>query len=279
MHKLTLTLAAVTLLAANANAVLYNYEGFDYALSSSLNGQNGGFGWAGAWAQETAGNDLILASNVPTLATNLTYTGLRVNKSGGGPGTGTQYARSLNTLNFDDGDTLWFSFSIQGSFDSGFQNGIEFWSGGNQVLTIGNDPTKTSPDRNQFAIVDDNNTRYQQSAVGISTSSTFGQVVIGKIDFAPGDDSISFYYGNFVPLNESGLGTNITTVFENQTIANISSIDQIKIDINNSAQGFVDEIRLGATYEAVRIGIPEPSTYAAMGGAAALLIGLLRRRK
>jgi len=140
------------------------------------------------------------------------------------------------------------------------------------VLLIGNDPTKTTPDRNEISVVEDTGTRFQQSDVAISGSTNQASYFLGRIDFQPGDELLSLYYGSFVPSGTGGLGTNMPDAFENLPIDNIASLSSLQIDINNSAQGFVDEIRFADNFNDVRFAIPEPGSLALLGlGACALL--------
>lgn len=69
----TLTLIATIFVAPSAQAgtlTLIAYEGFDYTVGQSLEGQNGGTGWQGAWFKESGPNPLTIASP------GLQYTGL-----------------------------------------------------------------------------------------------------------------------------------------------------------------------------------------------------------
>lgn len=285
MKTLSLTLLALfTVSIMSVQGQLIAYEGFDYDSTGtpSLNGANGGTGdWNGAWTlapignpQNTSGNDyqVIDAASNPT--PGIETTGNRIQKSGTGPGTGTIYNRSLLTQSFSDGDTLWFSFNFDGSLDSGFQNGVSFNNGSDAVLTIGNNPTETTPNRNLINVLDDSGTRFTQSSVAFSGSFNFPSLIIGKIDFQSGDELLDLYYATSI-TDEASLGSGASpAVFTNLAIDNIASFDGIQVFFNNSAAGQFDEFRLGTTFNSV---IPEPTSAALLLGAAGLLA--LRRRR
>gem|GEM_PF-6967698 len=273
----TLSLWMITALPHLTHAALITYEGFDYPASGILlDATHSGFGWTGSWSRDTEGNDLSVIAAASNPTPGLTLTGNRVGKSGTGPDTGTVYSRGMTATSFSNGDTLWFSFNMDGAADSGTTFALSLLDGTDEKLRIGNDPTKTSPNRSQFSVVDDDGTRSQQGAVSISGSFNFPQVVIGKISFAAGNESLNLWYENSLAGDNSEADLD-TSVFTALAIDDISQIDGVRIQVGNSATGQFDEIRLGTEFSDVITAIPEPSSFMLM--IAGILLGFMVMRR
>jgi len=266
-----------TFLSLQVDAALIAYEGFEYPASGVLlDATDSGAGWTGPWSRDTEGNDLDVLTAASNPTPGLTVTGNRVGKSGTGPGTGTVYSRGMTSTSFSDGDTLWFSFNMDGAADSGTTFAFSLLNGTDEKLRIGNDPTKTSPNRSQFSIVDDDGTRSQQGTVSISGSFNFPQVVIGKISFASGNESLNLWYENSLSGDNTEADLD-TPVFTDLAIDDIATVDGIRLQIGNSATGQFDEIRLGTEFSDVITAIPEPSSFVLFLGS--LILGILTLRR
>lgn len=104
-----LGVATIGMLAAtnSANAQLLAYEGFDYAVGSGLNGQNGGYGFTSAWYNETQAGSTIMEGSL-TGPAGLPTVGNSVLLSGS---LGTyNIFRDFANISGDDGSTTWISY-------------------------------------------------------------------------------------------------------------------------------------------------------------------------
>src|SRR5579871_1272557 len=113
-------------IAAQADT-LSAYEGFQYTTGSSIAGQNGGSGWAGAWTTP-GGLDATTTSGLSF--SDLLVSGGAASTAGSQPpNQGSSVAfwlRSLSTPLGADGTTVYLSFLLQPDAGFGFYGGVNF---------------------------------------------------------------------------------------------------------------------------------------------------------
>ncbi len=270
-----------------ARAGQMDYEDFDYS-GTTLNGQNGGTGWNGAWFQtgsspsEQLSNDGVSLSypvgfEAP-LATPST-SGSRVNT--GGLSANASSSRLLSqTVDLSVDGTVRYASAL---FRKNAPNGggvnndnilLEFVDSlGNRRWGVGivgngdlpwlNANGSTSPSTSVVA-----GETYFMVAKIVSSASGMDTAYL-KV-FGTG-------YSTEVPLNEP------TTWDATQSETTGAVLDRIRIRIDpgntSAAAGEVDEIRIGDTWASV-IGVPEPATLLLLvGGIAAIGVQYRRKRK
>jgi hypothetical protein len=257
LSKLAL-LAAVTpcLLSAPAGAASIAYEGFDYASGAFLNGENGGSGWAGAWA---AGNPLTFIA-VPGLAFgSLGATGgaatatVKPDPPQGGDITFEQ--RQLAASFGADNTALYLSFLLRPETGFGFYGGFNL--GG---LFIGK-----SGQVNSYSLETTGN------IVSSSIAPQVGETVllVLRAQFQAGNDLFDLFVNPVPGVAEPALA--------DATMTNVDLLADSFVTINNAGAWTLDEIRIGSTLADVTpSAVPEPPV-ALLLATGLLLVGLSAR--
>lgn len=256
-----LVLAVFSVVAAQADT-LSAYDGFQYTTGSSINGQNGGSGWAGAWSTPGGLDATVTASS-------LSFNDLLV--SGGAastagfqpPNQGSSVAfwsRSLTTPLGADGTTVYLSFLLQPDAGFGFYGGINF---GN--IFIGR-----SGDQADYGL-EGPASDLSLSNVPVVQDQTV--LLVLEAQFLPGDDQLSLFVnptpGEPQPATPSAVKTDLD-------VGTVSSVV-----INNYGGYTTDEIRIGSTFASATpsTAVPEPAFGWAAGAALVCLAGLRRRSR
>lgn len=288
------SLGAATLLAAAlpASAQLIAYEGFDYAAGTdNIPGLNGGTGFAAAWGTG-AGTESVLASS-------MAYTdGLgNILQTTGGSGyfTGTPAATSMSrslSAARGDGTTTWISFVAQRfGPDAYWAASVQFRSGDTggttEKITVGeiseNNATLGADAANNWWGL------FNQAGAGGSAANTADGYLVTNLTFVllrvdngvGATDSVRMWLNPNLNVAPDDLSASVTLSGLDLTF------DRIRIFSRNGGSGFanaelgVDELRLGETFADVSAftAVPEPSTYAALLGAATLGFVAYRRRR
>lgn len=240
-------------------AALLQYEGFDYTAGSSINGQNGGSGWSGAWGTP-GGLDATVAG------ATLNFGGLPV--SGGAlatagsqpPGQGSSVAtwvRSTNAAIGANGTTTYFSFLLRPDTGFGFYGG----------LNLG--PAFVGLSGNQaFYGLEGPGNDVSLSSVGVSA----GQAVffVLRVDFQAGNDTLSLFLNPVPGQPEPGVASVVKTNLDLGTFSSLT--------VNNYGGFMTDEIRIGTDFASVApTAVPEPAVGAAVGVLMMVLVGVRRR--
>jgi hypothetical protein len=107
---------------------LFEYEGFNYPTGSSINLENGGSGWSGAWETPGGLDATIAASSLSS--GDLAVSGGALSTAGSQPpNQGSSVAtwiRSLGTPLGADNTTAYLSFLLQPDAGYGFYGGLNF---------------------------------------------------------------------------------------------------------------------------------------------------------
>lgn len=270
-----LTAAAVATTIATASAAPLAYEGFDYAVGA-INGANGGSGFASAWTQATesaGGAASVLATPGLLFAGVDTIGNTFVDNAGSARGA----VRVLPTAGlFTDGSSLWFSalFSVPASTTGSdfrvkffaldtasvgasayIDTGFGFRIGGNGIIEAENSGVFTS------------------SATAFTKDTT--HLVVGRVDFsdAANGDALRIWLDPTTLSAPADGSASATFTGINLSIA--AQNTRLAIRGGGSFVGSVDEIRLASDFGSV---IPEPSTWALLGGIGSLLAAAILRR-
>ncbi|MEM6391493.1 MAG: PEP-CTERM sorting domain-containing protein [Planctomycetota bacterium] len=304
-------LTGLTLFAAVAtpptSAELLLYEGFDYAVSSNLVGQNGG-DWdpTRAWTTGGPSNGSI---NAATVVNGLTFSDYAVtgnaaqvvnNHNGSGPYQSFNAGRQLPSgFSTPAGSDIWVSFLFNQDENGSFANetGLTFADSVDNVQRKLQSRTVTlfgdnNPDN--AAVGADNGVGTSSGAV-IAQDTTY--LAVSKFTNVNGPTFSSNTGTMWVleasdwdaiktgPLDEAALDANNLLKVDhapgNTFVVDLTSDDFLRLDtvtgfgINNRAE--FDEIRVGTTLDSVVV-IPEPSSIllAALGGLA--MLGRRRHR-
>jgi len=218
--------------AGTASAgTLYEYEGFNYTAGSSINSQNGGSGWSGAWGTP-GGLDATIAPGSLAFGT-LAATGGALSTAGFQPpnqGSSVAYwIRNLGTPMGADNTTAYVSFLLRPDAGFGFYGGMNF---GNVFVGLSG---------NQAFYGLEGPLNVNLSSVPVVTGQTVLFVV--RFDFLPGNDRISLYVnpapGQAEPAVPSVLKTDL----------DVGAVNSLTI--NNYGGFTIDEIRVGSSFDAV----------------------------
>jgi hypothetical protein len=233
-----LVLAVSSTLAARADT-LFAYEGFSYTAGSSLDGQNGGSGWAGAWttpggldatitAQSLSFGDLGGAGGAATTA------GFQP------PNQGSSVAFWLRNLAAPlgaDGTTAYISFLLQPDAGSGFYGGVNF---GNVFIGV-------SGNQSDYGLEGPTND-LSLSNVAVVQGQTV--LLVLEAQFQAGNDLLSLFVnptpGQAQPATPSATKSDLDVGTVNSVV------------INNYGGYTTDEIRIGSTFASVT-SVPEPA--------------------
>lgn len=266
MHPRTLlyALLATGLMSQSLFAGLIAYEGFDYDSSPALPLQgSAGNGWAGPWVANSSGanlfnfltNDNVSIDPPPS---PFTAVGDRVAKSAVGGGGASSSGRKFdNGLAMNTDGVLYVSFSwVKSAGVSGATsaNNLEvglFQDGGNSNVvrfggTSGND-----------MFLD----------FGGTAANTYGAISLGTKYYtvlkltasASGQDKVEGISYTSVPS-----GAEPGSWPMSRLLSGVDSLtaNQVRLTLGNNAQGQIDEIRVGTTWDEVAVPIPEPTSLA-----------------
>lgn len=273
----TLSVAGLFALAAPlAQATLIVYEGFDYGTGSISGGNgtplsvgatqlNGGTGWDGAWVgrnAETAFGNItsgsLAYSDLETEGNRITVGSFRdVSRDfDSALGEGTYYFSVLLGIGNSSGDERTrFRITQDGNQNGIFEVGFGY---------SGSDPAS-------LVYRTGGDTPVTAAGTGISGTN----LIVGKFDLsATGVMSDITVWLN--PVDLSNEVANTATVSINPSIG--GGAGGVRLTRTGGTEsGVFDEIRFGTTWDAVAI--PEPGTYALLGGIFALGLVLIRRRR
>ena len=280
------------LFAGSANGALLAYEGFDYAVGSTINTPlGGGFGFADDWSPGQQGGVLTVydaasavgvtngnaggeiewdgvVDNVPTTPTPNRYVG-----------TGTSGADRITadrTLSASAGalaggdNILWASviWHQQGSNFGrhvGFSIGTDGQANRSVNINGGGDGIGVGGAFNTLAVTPTIwlggaiDTRTTTGATNVATNQD--NIVILKFEFGATDTVTAYRFTESDVLSEASFNAN--------AISATSAIDENTLNVisfsQSRGQEAVDEIRVGDTFADVTTGVPEPSSLALLG--------------
>lgn len=237
-------------------------ESFNYSVGG-LVGQNGGTGWGGSWTAIDAGasggvqsgsltyGDLVTSGNQAYVTTTAGTSG---------------FSRALGST-FSDAttNTIYLSFAFNWNSGTRFL-GLQLLNGGTSAIEF-----------NKFAGQSNFGIQSGTGSTAITTGTT--NFVVVKIEFnASGNDTVSLY------TNPSLTGGEPMTASSTRSFASLSfNTIRLATGYDNGSQttaaAAFDEIRIGTTYADVVSAIPEPSSFAALAGIAALGFVAVGRRR
>lgn len=286
--NITLSLIAASMGAGVIHAAPIYYEGFDYDNGTVLN--------TTAW---NGGDASVLINNPGTLDLGqLATTGGDVVTS---PSDNFNVVTSsISTAGLlDDGDSLWFSFAIEGDLSGsnahmGFAfgdddvthtfNGVN--SGGNAIgmywrgaidatsWNAGSRDGQGSGDTVSFTATPDG---------GDSPDIMVEHLVVGRIVWGASSDTITAWLIDDLTTlpNEATLTATASTTHTTAANLDQSVFNTISFAIRDTSADAptIDEIRFGASYDdVVVIAVPEPSSFALLAGCFGLAWMMVRRR-
>lgn len=293
-----LVLIAVGLMAAGtagtASAVLYSYEPFDYTVGSDVLGQNGGVGWSAAWRENSAGSvpagsftvqlgSLFGPAGLPTQGNSAIMTGQ----------FGTlQPARDFAEVAGTAGTELWYSYIGQRQGGTGGGTATNpYMRGVNAGLFDSTHPTRaervgvgnsSNAANNEWSIIPEGSGAARVGS-GIPFSDMAWQVL--KIEFL-GDsttpDNAYLWLNPDPSLPEPSIASAVASSVGQFDFSNVDFLRPF-IGGQNGAIDYgvmvIDEIRLGSDWASMSAtAVPEPSSLATLGAAAAAAVALARRR-
>jgi hypothetical protein len=238
-----------------ANATLIASETFNYSAGSSLAGQNGGTGWAGAWSAANGGS----FGNLTVGAASLNYSGLTSSREATGLGAD---ARNLTGLSNTFGTTVWISLVASlNAGNGGFPNLRLRYNNDTQLAGgIGGNGGISD-----WSLLDSNlstaSSTPAQTGVALNGATAY---VIEKIDYANGttsmwvDPNLATFDGTQTPSSAAAFAPAFDT-----------------IELFGRAGDKFGSIAIGTTLSDVApvtaAPVPEPSTIAILSGGIALL--------
>lgn len=277
---MSLALGALALLSAHPAQAQTVSDSFEYP-TGNLNGRAGGTGFTGAWS----------STGTQVTSPGLAYPGLAtagnaVTLSPFGANTPAIASRQLASTFGADGTTLYISFLDQATNTGSRFLGVSLFSGNPG-------PSGTANGTEQLFIGKLNGT----SAFGVSsgaasassqTSSSMLSLLVARIDFATGTDTVTLYVNPTVGAPEPTPSATLNNV-------NIGTFNYLRLaagagnsmGTTTSVTGRLDELRLGDTFASVTpaasaAAAPEPSQYATLGlcllGLGALILKARKRQ-
>lgn len=294
---LTTSLLATAMVATSYSQSLI-YESFsqDTSGGTALSGKAGGTGLSGNWGSSGT-NDILSFTTLDYGDLQNSGGELRMDVGAGNDAfVSTSSVLADNDL-LDDGATLWFSFIIEKSgvggntnakggfafgtdrIDGAF-NGTNMTNSGNglglQLLGSNISAASWQGGGNFNSTGATLDTNGGAPGGGFTADTTY--FLVGRIDWgatAGDDETITIY-------NPSTSGLALPASFSTATMSGVDQtlFDTISMTHRNDGEDnvFYDEIRFGASYADVSP-VPEPGSFALLGGLLALTSVMLRRRR
>jgi hypothetical protein len=253
----TLFVCTVMLVCGQSHATLIAYEGFDYD-AGSLDGQNGGSGWDGAWG----------SGDWTVSATGLSYTdsqGTSLVTSGGSVTTTANdsnwvHFRDLSSVSqslMDEDSVFWMSFLIESRSENPRGTyGISLFAGGSEPILLGRHFQQGSPTGSTLASTGWNSEVSTVQDEGESETWLF----VAQFDMT--ENEANFWINPDIggPVPENALASGSQTISDWNTT-------RIRLGQFGSSDGSnfsLDEIRFGTDFASVTP-IPEPGTLVLVG--------------
>jgi hypothetical protein len=264
------TLAAMLLAVPAARAQLIAYDGFAYTAGQSLNGQNGGSGFTGAWTVSGGTVAVQPGSLTPTAPSNLlATTGNSISATGSTiPGDAT---RALTTPQGASGTVLWMSTVMKGPGSNATSAGgilaLTDGSGNGFTIATGTSGSPGNPPSADWSLTDYFGSTDASSTIPNSVQS----LLVARATFGTSTDVIDLF------VNPPLTGTAPTTADATLTIPHGPALGILEVNgfSLGSSTNLFDEVRLGGSFADVTP-VPEPSTLLLVGVAG---FGLIRRRR
>lgn len=271
------SIAAVCFLSAlppAARAAIIAYDSFNsYTANSTLNGDNGGTGWSGAWSSNSS---VIVES--PTTA--LSYAGGAVAVNGGANAVQIPDVNGDGIISREfssQSGALYFSFLYREDARAGTATNFLQFALNNDAAINGSGAIVASEAVGEFGVRLTNLTGTQTTGNSATPTIDVGTTyfVVAKLyKSASNYDRMSLFV-NPTSLTEPGTpsATSITDI-------GISSVSFFSVRTANLAAGdqtLFDELRVGTSFADVVI--PEPTTWALLATGLATTVILRRRRQ
>ncbi len=257
---------------ATAHAQLIAYDSFNYTVGGNLAGNTLAPG--NTWGIQNTGTPPSVASG------NLTVTGLTASAGNQVSMPGGNFQEAVLSYTAQSTGTIYFSFALSlssqptaTSYSFGLNNNTSFaatvWlqaSGTGYKIGLGNRSSGTVPvyDSTEIAL---NQTVFLVGSYQIVSGAT--------------NDVSSLWINPSAATFAAGAAPTATLVSTGGT--DIGSVNSFLIrGAAGSPAGVFDELRIGTTWASVTPAatpVPEPSTYAALAGAVALLGVMVQRRR
>lgn len=272
-----------SLLSTSAFGAVIVYEGFNYDVAtanpvpppggdgSAYSSSTGSVGMRNAWQGSVVAGltygDLVTSANGLTATTNNAFQSTVYRNMADDPFTSLRVGGS-NTGNFGaDGTTLYYSFLMQApEVGTGKRALLQLTgnSGGNRIF-LG-----IWPDATTFSI---GNANGGTANTSVTAAANTTYLLVARIDFASGNDTVNLW------VNPTLNGIEPATADATMTNYDlVGGFQQLAFRYDGNSTMLFDEFRMGETFADVTP-VPEPSTYALLGGLAALGLVYLRRRK
>lgn len=256
-----------------------------YTAGDALSGQTG-TPETGAYGAAWSGQAFPSFGDPSVTAAGLSYSGLAssggavsMNRSGSTSTLDKSISVALTGTPDASGDSVYFSGLLQLGGANWASLGVQIGSGGKTVMGIGFNSSGEGELRYEDSNEDLQLVTASSALSGWSSSDTV--LVVGKIEnngAGSGDDLLSLYLNPSLssepasPAVSTGVGT--LGWFPSDDLESL----ELTAELNGGEPAtFFDEIRIGESWGDVTP-VPEPSTYALLGGFAALAMVMLRRR-
>ncbi len=290
--KKVLAASAGLLLALQAPAAKIAGDDFTYA-AGNLAGDNGGFGWNGAWAANTTnttvttlapGTAFSYASGVINLPASPANLSAQISSTAGAntntsAATRTLSATATAATNVTD---VYVSFLMRYSTTAGSLIDAErfyLFFGSAATSTARYDIGVSALGTTDFAVRTSNNAGYTNGGVDVASSATTTYLVVGKLSKASSAnfDQFSFWLNPSTPTEGTPTGTSSNPTGDLATLSTLG-FGITGLDAGESFQ--FDNLQIGTTWQdvvtPVPFGVDSSLGLGVLGLAAALR---LRRRR
>jgi hypothetical protein len=278
-HPLHSLLASALVIAGTAttHAALIAYDGFEsYTVGTSINGGSGGTGWgSNNWVGSEANT-----GDAAAITKTMSYSGGDVSVNGGSTALRLQNDNghlAIRSYAAQTG-TVYISYLFETNDSSEF---FQQWNTGRENFDGADTDSASVMQRldgstEKFgARLNSNSTQNFGSSPTVANNTTY--FVVARMS----KDGTGYYNMMDMMINPTSLtepgSWDITNVQNTDTGLNeLTSLGFRLVGLSTGDQYFIDEIRVGSSYDAVVI--PEPSTFLLMGVALTAVVFFRRRR-